>query len=219
VPIFVSIAAIAGYNWMCFGTILETGYADQAHAFDTPLYVGLYGLLFSSGKSLFLYAPILLASVVGWFRLRRQRPATAWPIAALVIVYVVFYARYDWWYGGGPWRPRFIAVILPFLCIPLAAIVDRPSRVAQRSASSTLPAAALATLPPALSSRLLAGPGPRESRAAPHLPARPRLHLLPHRLASPAQAALLLLAATGALIAWFKFSPRASEAMRSRRPH
>jgi hypothetical protein len=125
VPILVSLVAIATYNWIRFGTILETGYADQARAFDTPVYVGLYGLLLSSGKSLFLYAPILLASVVGWFRLRHLR----WLPASLVITYVVFYARYDWWYGGGPWGPRFMTVILPFLCLPLATLVPR-SRIA-----------------------------------------------------------------------------------------
>jgi hypothetical protein len=120
-PILASLLVIATYNWIRFGTMLETGYADQAQAFDTPLYVGLYGLLFSSGKSLFLYAPILLASVVGWLRLRRGR----WILAALVIAYLLFYARYDWWYGGGPWGPRFIAVILPFLCLPLATLLPR----------------------------------------------------------------------------------------------
>jgi hypothetical protein len=120
-PIVASLIAIATYNWLRFGTILETGYADQAHAFDTPLYVGLYGLLFSSGKSVFVYAPILLASIVGWFKLRRVR----WLLATLVVAYVIFYARYDWWYGGGPWGPRFIAVILPFLCLPLATLVPR----------------------------------------------------------------------------------------------
>jgi hypothetical protein len=124
-PIVACLIAIAAYNWIRFGTILETGYADQAHAFDTPVYVGLYGLLLSSGKSLFVYAPILLASVAGWFKLRRMR----WILAALVISYVVFYARYDWWYGGGPWGPRFMAVILPFLCLPLATLIPR-SRIA-----------------------------------------------------------------------------------------
>jgi hypothetical protein len=124
-PIVACVAVIATYNWVRFGTILETGYADQAHAFDTPLYVGVYGLLFSSGKSLFVYAPILLASVVAWFRLRRVR----WLLAALVLMYLVFYARYDWWYGGGPWGPRFMAVILPFVCLPLATLGAR-SRLA-----------------------------------------------------------------------------------------
>jgi hypothetical protein len=139
-PIFASLLAIAAYNAIRFGTILETGYADQAQAFDTPLYVGLYGLLFSSGKSLFLYAPILLGAVVGWFRLRRAQSTIAWPIAALVITYVLFYARYDWWYGGGPWGPRFITVILPFLCIPLALLVDRPSSTPKTVALAVLAA-------------------------------------------------------------------------------
>jgi hypothetical protein len=139
-PVFASLTAIAVYNSVRFGSAFETGYAEQAQAFDTPLYVGLYGLLFSSGKSLFLYAPILVAAVVGWFRLHRAHSTVAWPIAALVLMYVGFYSRYDWWYGGGPWGPRFMTVILPFVCIPLAVVIDHPLSTWKRLALATLAA-------------------------------------------------------------------------------
>ena len=40
--------------------------------------------------------------------------------------YLLFYARYDWWYGGGPWAPRFLTVILPIAGLPIAALLARP---------------------------------------------------------------------------------------------
>jgi len=74
----------------------------------------------------FFYAPILLAGVLGWNSLRKRTPSVALVIGGLIAIYLLFYARYDWWYGGGPWGPRFLVVILPLLCIGIAALVDRP---------------------------------------------------------------------------------------------
>ena len=123
VPILVSLAIVGTYNLVRFGSLSETGYGEAAQSFTTPIYVGLYGLLLSPGKSVFLYAPILLAATVGWPALRRVYPGLAWTIAAMVTLYVLFYARYDWWYGGGPWAPRFLTVILPLAGLPLAALL------------------------------------------------------------------------------------------------
>jgi 4-amino-4-deoxy-L-arabinose transferase-like glycosyltransferase len=128
-PIVVCGAIVAAYNALRFGTVFETGYAEQAVAFETPLYIGLYGLLLSSGKSLFVCAPITLAGVAGWLQLcRRRHSVISWVVGALVGTYVVFYARYDWWYGGGPWGPRFLTVILPFICLCIAALLGGPLR-------------------------------------------------------------------------------------------
>src|SRR5579871_2990612 len=126
VPIALTLAFLAYYNERRFGSIFETGYGDQAQAFTTPLYVGLYGLLLSSGKGVFFYAPVVLAGVLGWNALRKHSPSIALALAGLISVYLLFYARYDWWYGGGPWGPRFLVVILPLMCIGIAALLDGP---------------------------------------------------------------------------------------------
>ena len=78
-PILVAILLVGAYNAVRFGSPAETGYGETAQAFTTPLYIGLYGLLLSPGKSVFLYAPILLAAIFGWFPLRRRHAALAGP--------------------------------------------------------------------------------------------------------------------------------------------
>ena len=67
-----------GWRWRCaghaaygvarFGTPFETGYGAQATAaaFTTPLLVGLYGLLLSSGKGVAWFAPALWLAPRGW---------------------------------------------------------------------------------------------------------------------------------------------------------
>ncbi|MCZ7624986.1 MAG: glycosyltransferase family 39 protein [Candidatus Methylomirabilis sp.] len=62
-PVMLFLALALGYNYMRFGSIVRTGYGGVA-VFSTPLLVGLYGLLFSAGKSLFLYAPIAVLGCV-----------------------------------------------------------------------------------------------------------------------------------------------------------
>jgi len=124
VPIVASGTLLALFNVARFGTPIETGYADQAQAFTTPLFVGLYGLALSSGKGVVMYAPIVVAGVVGWVHLCRRQATVATMVALLVVSYVAFYARFDWWYGGGPWGSRFLVVILPLLCLGVGALVD-----------------------------------------------------------------------------------------------
>jgi hypothetical protein len=41
-----------------------------------------------------------------------------------VVLYILFYAKYYMWFGGGVWGPRFLVVILPFCLIGLAALIQ-----------------------------------------------------------------------------------------------
>ena len=109
------------HNWVRFGSPLDSGYADEG--FTTPLYVGLYGLLFSSGKSIFLYSPIALLSAAGLAWLWRSRPAEALLAAAVALVTLVYYAAWWAWYGGWAWGPRFLVPTLPFLVLPIGALL------------------------------------------------------------------------------------------------
>ena len=100
------------------------GYGPAAAHLGGTIWVGVYGLLFSAGHSMFLYAPMLLAAAVGWIPLWRTRRRIAMAIALIVVPYVLFHARLPYWHGGGCWSPRYIANILPFLMVglPLSSI-------------------------------------------------------------------------------------------------
>ncbi len=75
---FVAALVLAGighlaYNVARFGTMTETGYGHQATlaAYTTPLWVGLYGLLISSGKGVIWFAPAVLLAPLGWRKLHK----------------------------------------------------------------------------------------------------------------------------------------------------
>ena len=114
---------ILGYNFLRFGAPLSTGYAEVA--WNTPALAGLYGLLFSPGKSLFLYAPATLAASAGLPLLwRRSRPLAALT-ALLSVTYVLFHAPYNYWSGGWNWGPRFLLPAVPFLVLALAPLLEK----------------------------------------------------------------------------------------------
>ena len=94
-------------------------------SFSTPVLDGLYGFFLSPGKSLFLYAPVVLVGLVAVpFAPRAQRPAVAL-LVALGAVNVAFYARYYQWHGDHAWGPRYLVMTIPFFALPLAPLLNR----------------------------------------------------------------------------------------------
>ena len=104
------------YNYARYGNALDFGYNES---FDTPLLVGLHGLLLSPGKSVFLYCPPLIAALAasGQFarRLRFEATLIALSFGVLLVAYSGFWA----WHGDWAWGPRFIVPVIPLLLLPL----------------------------------------------------------------------------------------------------
>jgi hypothetical protein len=113
---------IGWYNLVRFGTPLASGYGSEADLFTTPLFYGLYGLLLSPGKSLFLYAPPLVLGFAGAFRLARKHTPLLLLIYGLVLAHILLYARWGEWAGGGVWGPRFLLPIVALLLLPAAGL-------------------------------------------------------------------------------------------------
>ena len=77
---------------------------------------GLYGLLVSPGKGLFLYAPPLLLAVAGLPFFIRRAGWRAFVFVALPLVYLLVYGSKGVWHGGG-WGPRYLVPALPFVAL------------------------------------------------------------------------------------------------------
>jgi hypothetical protein len=159
----LALAGHALYNWGRFGTPFESGYGAQASAsaFTTPLLVGLYGLLLSSGKGVMWFAPLLWLVPLGWRAMRRDpapplpaadtplawNPAgtgrvASWGIAAAWGVGLLLYARFQHWAGDGSFGPRYLMPLLPLAFLAVAVAFENASR-ARRVAIAVLAAAGL----------------------------------------------------------------------------
>jgi hypothetical protein len=111
---------VLAHNWLRYGSLLEGGYAGEGFV-GNPL-VGLYGLLLSPGKSLFLYSPILLVVPFAAGAFWRGFRAEALLTGALSIAILGQSAMWWAWWGGWSWGPRFLVPLLPFLVLVLGAL-------------------------------------------------------------------------------------------------
>jgi hypothetical protein len=97
-----------------------------AFPFETPFHVGFFGALFTLEKSIFLFDPLLVLAVilcaVAWRRLRPEIRAYLIALAALLLAYICFYARYTVWSGDFAWGDRYVstaAQLVAFITVPL----------------------------------------------------------------------------------------------------
>jgi hypothetical protein len=133
------------YNYARFGNPLDSGRRfAKGEAFSTPLWVGLYGLLFSPYKSIFLYSPILLACLVSFPLFFKRHRREGWLIGLIVIAHLVLFATWYMWWGGFAWGPRFLVPLTPFLAVTLAPLVE--AVLTRGSLPAKLALAALALL-------------------------------------------------------------------------
>ena len=123
-PLIACGLLVLWYNAARFGSPLASGYGSEvsARSFSTPIFVGLYGLLFSSGKSVFLYAPVLILAPAGFaLMLRRHAPERPLAIALLVAwaLNLLLYALFMAWAGDGSWGPRYLVPFIPLALLPV----------------------------------------------------------------------------------------------------
>lgn len=134
VPLILFACLTAWYNYARFGGILKTGYHlvdfDRLGGFFTftpfQILTGLYGLLLSSGRGLFLFLPVSVLSVAALRRFAGAFRPEALLFAALVAEHLLFYAAYGNWHGGSSWGPRFLLPVVPFLILPLGSLLEGP---------------------------------------------------------------------------------------------
>ena len=139
---------LLAYNQAAFGTPWDMGYFHHAtsefakvHSRDNPL--GLLSpdwskvgpLLWSRYRGLFVFAPILLLAVPGWFVLIWRR-RWALTIVSMLIVSAIFLVNlsYPEWTGGWLTGPRLLLPLIPFAMIPVAYLLAGSSRWARSAA-------------------------------------------------------------------------------------
>jgi len=115
----IGLVPLLAYNALAFGNPFEQGYGTKP--FDTSPVVGLYGLLLSPSRGLFVYEPYMVFAFAAIALLRRDLVerrlyalSFAWAATAIL------YATYAEWWGGRVFGPRFLDDLAPVLFVLLA---------------------------------------------------------------------------------------------------
>jgi len=115
-------------NKRLFGSSFDFGYPStaefghQLNGFTTPFFTGFTGFLFSPGKSIFLFAPVIIAAIFALPLLWKRDRGLATLAAAMPIASLLFYSKYAQWEGGYCYGPRYFVPALALLCISLAPV-------------------------------------------------------------------------------------------------
>jgi len=119
-PVVMAVTLVGFYNWTRFGDPVHSGYGEEA--FSVYPWVGAWGMLFAPGRSLFIYAPIMLAAVPGLWALRRPAGLRVWLAGAALAMLLLHGAWWSWW-GAWAWGPRYLVPVLPLLTLGLLGIL------------------------------------------------------------------------------------------------
>jgi hypothetical protein len=127
------------YQYYRFGSFFNTYvhfFAQERHhldpflpsnyPFETPFRVGFLGPLITPEKSIFLFDPLLVLTIViaamAWKRFRPEIRAYLIASFLLLLAYISFYARYTVWSGDFAWGDRYVsttAELVAFMSVPL----------------------------------------------------------------------------------------------------
>ena len=81
--------------------------------------VGFYGILFSPGKSLFLYNPLTIFGCLAFTRFLAGNKKIALFFGWLIISHLLMFSFWHSWPGGMGWGPRLMLVVMPYLILPV----------------------------------------------------------------------------------------------------
>ncbi len=124
-PVLLWIAAIGWYNWSRFGSVTDFGYPDKSLTLGMPLNV--LGLLFSPGKGLVLYSPLVVLGALGLHRLWRDDRWLASSLLTFFALLTLTSGASGYW-GDEVWGPRFLLAAAWTLLVPIAWWCDSAVR-------------------------------------------------------------------------------------------
>jgi len=122
IPIAGFICLIFLYNYVRFQNIFETGYEK---GFGAGGWTGLLGILFSPGKSVFLYNPLLIAGCLAVGAFIKNKSKMACLFGWIVLAHLLLFSFWHSWYGGFGWGPRLMLVALPYLILPVGFLLEK----------------------------------------------------------------------------------------------
>jgi hypothetical protein len=95
---------------------------------NSQFLINYLGLLVAPNKGLFVYSPILILSVVGYFKLDQIKDQQIKQVlhyfGPVLLLDILIYSFFSDWIGGYSYGPRYLTGILPILVIYLALFLE-----------------------------------------------------------------------------------------------
>jgi hypothetical protein len=124
---FMLWAACIAVPWMAFnvrtwGMVLSPYYLGYGLGDNSTFGEALLGNLISPARGLFVFSPVLIFAISGFWiamRIRDGRPLHI-VFGLIIFLHWILVSHWPLWYGGWSFGPRLMSDVLPFLCYFLA---------------------------------------------------------------------------------------------------
>jgi PA14 domain len=127
-PIAAAVVVALAYNYARFDDLFESGYDDIDLGIGN-LPNGLFGLLLSPGKSVFLWNLPLVAALLAARSHWARHGAEAALAASIASISILFHGSFVFWHGDWCVGPRYLLPIVPLLLIAIAdGLADEAAR-------------------------------------------------------------------------------------------
>jgi hypothetical protein len=120
-PVTAALLVTLYYNQVRFGNPFDTGYLRDQTLGVGSFWSGLTGLLFSPGRSVVLYSPVVAAGLEELIAPNRRDRGTRLLLLGQFVVVLCFYASLTNWDGERSYGPRYLLPVVPLLVLPLAS--------------------------------------------------------------------------------------------------
>ena len=121
--VVAGLCALAFYNWIRFSSPFNFGYSS-IERFGSSVLFGLYGILLSPGRSIFIYSPVLTLAIPGAWSFYKKEKILTIICTITILAYLVIIASWYSWEGGVSWGSRLLTPIVPILGFLVASTIE-----------------------------------------------------------------------------------------------
>jgi len=124
--ISISLGFLLVLNYLRFGDIFEFGYGKEALMFSIGgIQRNIPKLLFYLDKGIFIYNPVLILSIIGYFKFTKLFRREAILFISIIVINLLTTSMWHMWYGGWCWGPRLLVPMIAFWLLPFYIILPK----------------------------------------------------------------------------------------------
>ncbi len=129
-PVFFFVMFYLNYNYVRFGSLFDFGYPERdefgesMNVFVANPFRGLFAMLFSPGKGVIFYFPVILLYLVNIKRFLEKRRSITLFTLSVMAVSLVFYSFWKHYEGGTCFGSRFLATGVLMVLFNIAVAGD-----------------------------------------------------------------------------------------------
>ena len=114
------------FNYARFGELLEFGYgAEAVNFYLSGIKEHAPRLLYWLDKGIFIYNPVFILGILGYYKLFRMFRREAVFFFSLILLNLMLTSSWYGWHGGWSWGPRYMVPFAPLWLLPCFVFFHR----------------------------------------------------------------------------------------------